>query len=108
MIRQNVGREYKIPQTLARASWRKSDGGAATAMYRATAPVKERKVFVARKGPTFLKVFVFPVLLLNFALLGWNGIAVNIAQGWSSFLGYAVIVTVSLYIYLMYLGRYLN
>ncbi len=108
MIRQNVGREYRIPQTWARPSWRKSGSGAATAMFRATAPATERKVFVAKKGPTFLKVFVFPVLLLNFALLGWDGISANIAQGWSSYLGYAVIVTVSLYLYLVYLGRYLN
>jgi hypothetical protein len=108
MIRQNAYREYNIPQTLAKPSWRKSGSEATTAMYRATAPAKERKVFVARKGPTFLNVFVFPVLLLNFALLGWDGISANIAQGWSSYLGYAVIVTVSLYLYLVFLGRYLN
>ena len=106
MMRQNVSREYKFPQSLARPSWRKS--GAATAMYRATAPASERKVFVAEKGPTFLKVYAIPVLLLNLALLGWDVISANIAQGWPIYLGYAVIVTVSLYLYLVYLDRYLN
>ena len=103
MMRQNVSREYKFPQRLARPSWRKS--GAATAMYRATAPASERKVFVAEKGPTFLKVYAIPVLLLNLALLGWDIISANIAQGWPIYLGYAVIVTVSLYLYLAYLDR---
>ncbi len=106
MIRQNVNKEYKFPQRLARPSLRKSD--AATAMSRATAPASEPKVFVAEKGPTFLKVFAIPVLLLNLALLGWDVISANIAQGWSIYLGYAVIVTVSLYLYLMYLDRYFN
>src|SRR6266705_258763 len=106
MIRQNVSREYKFPQRLARPSWRKS--GAATAMYRATAPASERKVFVAEKGPTFLKVYAIPVLLLNLALLAWDAISVNVVHGWSIYLGYAVIVTVSLHLYLAYLDHYLN
>src|SRR6266699_5976477 len=104
MIRQNVSREYKFPQRLARPSWRKS--GAATAMYRATASASERKVFVAEKGPTFLKVYAIPALLLNLALLGWDIISVNVVHGWSIYLGYAVIVTVSLHLYLAYLDHY--
>ena len=63
---------------------------------------------VAKKGPTFLNVYAIPVLLLNLALIGWDVISANIAQGWSIYLGYAVIVTVSLYLYLAYLDRYLN
>ena len=106
MIRQNVSREYKFPQRWERPSWRKS--GAATAMYRATAPASERKVFVAKKGPTFLNVYAIPVLLLNLALFCWDVISANIAQGWSIYLGYGVIVTVSLYLYLAYLDRYYN
>ena len=63
---------------------------------------------VAKKDPTFLKVYAFPVLLLILALLGWDVSSANIAQGWSIYLGYAVIVTVSLYLYLVYLDHYLN
>jgi hypothetical protein len=40
--------------------------------------------------------------------VGWDVISANMAQGWSIYLGYAVIVTVSLYLYLVYLDRYLN
>ena len=65
-------------------------------------------MFVTEKGPTFLKVYAIPALLLNLALLGWDVISANIAQGWPIYLGYAVIVTVSLYLYLVYLDRYLN
>ena len=106
MIRQNVSREYKFAERWARPSWRKS--GAATAMNRATASASKRKVFEAEKGPTFLKVYTFPALLLNLALLGWGVISAHIAQGWLIYLGYAVIVTVSLYLYLVYLNRYLK
>ena len=105
MIRQNVSREYKFTQRWARPLWRESD--AARAM-RVTASATKRKVFGAEKGPTFLKVYAFPVLLLNLALLGWDVISVNIVQGWFVYLGYAVIVSVSLYLYLGYLNRYLN
>jgi len=41
-------------------------------------------------------------------LLGWDVISANTAQGWSISLGYAVIVTVSLRLYLAYLNHYLN
>jgi hypothetical protein len=98
MIRQNVSKEYKFTQSWARPSWRKVGPFSAS----------ERKVFVAKKGPTFLKVYAFPVLLLNLALLGWDVLSANIAQGWFIYLGYAVIVTVSLYLYLGYLNHYLN
>ena len=106
MAKQNISTECKFPESRAKSTWRKS--GAATPLYRATVPTSERKVFVAKKGPTFLKVYAIPVLLLNLALLGWDIISANIAQGWPIYLGYAVIVTVSLYLYLVYLDRYLN
>ena len=106
MAKQNISTEYKFPEKRAKSTWRKS--GAATPLYRATASTSERKVFVAKKEPTFLNVYAIPVLLLNLALLGWDVISANIAQGWSIYLGYAVIVTVSLYLYLAYLDRYLN
>jgi len=63
---------------------------------------------VSKKGPTFLKVYVIPVLLLNIALGGWSVIAAHAVEGVSIYLGYVVIVTVSLYLYLLYLGRYLS
>ena len=106
MAKQNISTEYKFPERRAKSTWRKS--GAATPLYRATVPTSERKVFVAKKGPTFLNVYAIPVLLLNLALLGWDVISVNIAQGWSIYLGYAVMITVSLYLYLAYLDRYYN
>jgi hypothetical protein len=62
---------------------------------------------MSKKDPTFLKVYVIPVLLLNIALVGWDIIAVNAVHGLPVYLGYAVIVSVSLYLYLAYLDRYL-
>ena len=63
---------------------------------------------MSKKGPTFLKVYVIPVLLLNIAVAGWSVLAAHAAPGLSIYLGYAVIVTVGLYLYLMYLGRFLR
>lgn len=60
---------------------------------------------MSKKGPTFLKVYVIPVLLLNLAVAIWSLVA---AHGLSIYLGYAVIITVGLYLYLVYLGRYLH
>ena len=60
------------------------------------------------KKPTFLKVYVIPVLLLNLVVGGWSVIATHSAPGILIALGYAVIVTVSLYLYLLYLGRYVS
>lgn len=61
---------------------------------------------MSKKRPTFLKVYVIPVLLLNISLGGWSIVAAHAACGLSIYLGYAVIVTVGLY--LVYLGRYLS
>ena len=61
-----------------------------------------------RKGPSFLKVYVIPVLLLNIALGVWSVVAAHAAHGLSIYLGYGVIVTVGLYLYLLYLGRFLS
>ncbi len=74
--KMRLSMECKFPERRARSTWRKS--GAATPVYRATAPASERKVFVAKKGPAFLKVYAFPVLLLNLALLGWDVISAKI------------------------------
>jgi hypothetical protein len=63
---------------------------------------------VSKKGPTLLKAYVIPVLLLNSALAGWSVVAARAAHGLLIYLGYAVIVTVGLYLYLVYLSRYLS
>lgn len=106
MIKQDISMEYKHTQRRARYSLRKS--GAATPLYRAAASIFERKKFTAEKGPTFLKVYAIPVLLINLALVGWDIVSAHITQSWSAPLGYAVIVTVSLYLYLTYLNHYLQ
>jgi len=62
---------------------------------------------VIKNPPTFLKVYVIPVLLLNLVVGGWSVVATHVA-GVLIYLGYAVIVTVGLYLYLLYLGRYLS
>lgn len=54
MIRQNESRLLR------------KDGTAAL-VHRAAAPSPKRGMFVPEKGPTFLKVYVIPVLLLNLA-----------------------------------------
>ena len=63
---------------------------------------------MTKTPPTFLKVFVIPVLLINLAVGGWSFVAIHSTSGVLIYLGYAVIVTVSLYLYLRYLGRYLS
>jgi len=63
---------------------------------------------MSKKGPTLLKVYVIPVLLLNIAVGGWSVVVAHAAPGLSIYLGYVVIVTVGLYLYLIYLGRYLG
>ena len=62
---------------------------------------------MSKKSPTLLKVYIIPVILLNIALLIWNFLSTYSIRGVPTYLGYLVIVTVSLYLYLMYLGRYL-
>jgi hypothetical protein len=62
---------------------------------------------VTNKPPTFLKTYVIPVILLNLIVGSWSVIAMHSAHGILIPIGYAVIVTVSLYLYLRYLGRYL-
>ena len=60
---------------------------------------------MSRKGPTFLKVYVIPVLMLNIAMGGWSVVG---AHGLTSYLGYAAIMTSGLYLYLRYLDRFLS
>jgi hypothetical protein len=61
---------------------------------------------VAKTPPTFLEVYVIPVLLLNLVVGGWSVLAAHGAPGVVISLGYVVIVAVSLY--LLYLDRYIS
>jgi len=63
---------------------------------------------MTKTPPTFLKVYVIPVLLVNLAVGSWSFLALHSTFGMLIYLGYALIVTVSLYLYLRYLGRYLS
>jgi hypothetical protein len=63
---------------------------------------------MAKNAPTFLKVYVIPVLLLNVVIGGWSILATHGAPGVVISLGDVVIVTVSLYLYLLYLDRYIS
>ncbi len=103
MIRLN---ESRSPKPRVKPSWRKD--GTAALVYRAAAPSPKREVCLPEKGPTFLKTYVIPVLLLNLAVGGWTLVARHIVQGVMVSLGYALIVTVGLYLYLVYLDHYLH
>ncbi len=61
---------------------------------------------MSRKGPTFIKVYIIPVLLLNFLICGWTILALHVIQGLMVYLGYGVIITVGLRLYLAYLDSY--
>jgi hypothetical protein len=103
MIRQN---ESTLPKLRVKPSWRKD--GAATLVHRASTPSPKRGVFVTENGPTFLKTYVIPVLLLNLAVGGWTLIASHLVQEVMVSLGYALIITVGLRLYLAYLDHYLR
>ena len=103
MIRQNVS---TLPKPQAKPSWRKD--GTATLVHRAAASSPKRGVCVPEKGPSFLKTYVIPVLLLNLAIGGWTLGALHVVQGVMVSLGYALIITVGLRLYLAYLDHYLR
>ena len=98
-------------ESRSRNLWRKPSSrkdSAAALVHRAAVPSPQRRSYASEKGPTFLRVYVVPVLLLNLAFVGWDIVVAHAAPGWSIYLGYAVIVTVSLHLYLRYLDRYLH
>ena len=103
MIKWNESRSRKL---WMKPSSRKDS--VAALVHRAAAPSAKRGSCAFEKGPTFLRVYAVPVLLLNLAFAGWDIVAANAAHGWSIDLGYAVIVTASLRLYLRYLDRYLH
>src|SRR6266566_2370757 len=95
MIRQN---ENRSPQLWAKPSWRKE--GPAAPLYSAASPSPKRRACQPEKGPTFLKMYVIPMLLLNLTV-----VTRNIVQGIMGYLGYALIVAIGLRLYLVYLDH---
>src|SRR2546430_15346467 len=101
MIRKN---ENRSPQHWAKPSWRKE--GYAAALYSAASPSPKRGVCHPEKDPTFLKMYLIPMLLLNLNVVGWTLVTRNIvAQGIMVSLGYALLVAVDLRLYLVYLDH---
>ena len=62
---------------------------------------------MSKKSPTLLKVYVIPVLLLSLVLVTWNWLTTYSVHGIPPYLGYVVIAIIGMYLYLMYLCRYL-
>ncbi len=102
MIRQN---ENRSPQLWAKPSWRKE--GPAALLYRAASPSPKHRACVPEKGPTFLKTYVIPMLLLNLAVVGWTFVMRHVVLELMVYLGYALIVAIGLRLYLAYLDHYL-
>ena len=98
--------ESRLLELQVKPSWRKD--GAAALLHRAAASSPKRGVCVTEKGPTFLKVYVIPMLPLNLALGSWTLVAPHVVQGVMVYLGYALIVTIGLRLYLAYLDHYLR
>jgi hypothetical protein len=61
---------------------------------------------MSKKSPTFLKIYIVPVLLLNLIIGGWTVVATHVVQGVMIYLGYVLIITVGLRLYLAYLDSY--
>jgi hypothetical protein len=95
--------EIRSPELWDKPSWRK-DGPAALVRREDAAP--KRRVSLAEKGPTFLNAYVIPVLVLNLAVLSWTLIATLAVGGVMVYLGYALIITVGLRLFLAYLDSF--
>src|SRR5712692_5509563 len=106
MITRTEERMILRNESRSRSLWMKPSSrkdSTAALVHRAAVPSPKRGSCASEKGPTFLRVYVVPVLLLNLAFVGWDIVVANAVHGWSIYLGYAVIVTVSLHLYLRYL-----
>jgi hypothetical protein len=111
MITRTEERMIIRNESRSRNLWMKPSSrkdSSAALVHRAAVPSPKHWSYASEKGPTFLRVYVVPVLLLNLAFVGWDIVVANAVHGWSIYLGYAVIVTVSLHLYLRYLDRYLD
>jgi hypothetical protein len=101
MITQN---ESNSPNTWVDQSWREDRH--ATLIQKAAFPSQKRLVSVNEKGPTFLNAYVIPVLVLNLAVGGWTLVATHFVGGAMVYLGYVLIVTVGLRLFLAYLDSF--
>jgi len=102
MIRQ---KENRLLELWANPSWRRE--GPAALRTRAASPSLKQEAFVTEKGPSFLKTYVIPVLLLTLAVVGWTLVTRYVVLGLMAYLGYALIVAVGLRLYLACLDHYL-
>ena len=68
----------------------------------------DEEVMDVQEGPTFLKVYVIPVLLLTLTVSGWTVLALQVVHGVMISLGYGVIIAVGLRLYLAKLDRYVS
>ena len=101
MITQN---ENRSPELWAKPSWRKDDP--ADPRYSAVAAAPKRGTYVPEKGPTFLNAYVIPVLVLSLAVCVWTLIATHFTGGAMVYLGYILIITVGLRLFLAYLDSF--
>ena len=92
------------PTIRANPSWR--EDGPTTLIQKAASPSQKRGVSMAEKGPTFLNAYVIPALVLNLAVGGWTLVATHIVGGVIVYLGYVLIITVGLRLFLVYLDSF--
>jgi len=96
--------ESNSPNTRVDQSWR--EDGPTTLIQKAAFPSHKRGVSMAEKGPTFLNAFVIPALVLNLAVGGWTLVATHLVGGVMVYLGYVLIITVGLRLFLAYLDSF--
>jgi len=92
------------PNIRAKPSWRKVVP--TTLIQKAASPSHKRGVSMAEKGPTFLNAYVIPALVLNLAVGIWTLFAMHFVGGVMVYLGYVLIITVGLRLFLAYLESF--
>jgi hypothetical protein len=96
--------ESNSPNTRANPSWR--EDGPTLLIQKAASSSHKRGVSMAEKGPTFLNAYVIPALVLNLAVGGWTLVATHFVGGAIVYLGYVLIITVGLRLFLAYLDSF--
>jgi hypothetical protein len=96
--------ENRSPELWAKPLWRKD--GSAALVHKDGSAAPKRRVSLAKKGPTFLNAYVIPVLVLNLAVGVWTLIATHVVGGVMVYLGYVLIITVGLRLFLAYLDSF--
>jgi hypothetical protein len=103
MIRQN---ESTLPKLRVKPSWKKD--GAATPVHRAATPSPKRGVFVTEKGPSFLKGVCHPGVPAQSGCRRLDSRRQPSRPGGDGLSGDALIITVGLRLYLVYLDHFLR